>query len=895
MRTQQKSVPWHAYTVKEVLRQLQADEHGLSGAEALQRQEEWGDNALPEASPPSAAWIFLRQFQSPLIFILGIAAMVALAAGEAVDASFIALVLLINAVIGGVQEWRAERSAQALQKLLTIRATVVRSGEVEDIDAAALVPGDIVWLEAGNRVPADARLLEAYALSADESLLTGESVAVHKDTAWSGPEATSPADQENMAFAGSVVTRGRAKAVVVATGAATVVGQLALHIASAESGQPPIIRRLRHFSRTVGIVIFLVAGGVAALGIALGMHTPMEMLLFAVALAVSAIPEGLPVALTVALSIAATRMARRGVIVRRLAAVEGLGSCTMIASDKTGTLTCNELTVRRILLPDGTTFDVTGTGYPPIGEIVCADKPVEPGAYPGLQDLLRTGVLCNESDLHPREEGWTWHGDAVDIALLSLGFKHGWDSGTILELYPNITQVPFDAERRYAVSYHRGPQGDVHVFLKGAPERVLAMCALEDAAREAHLQDAVRMARDGYRVLALADGITRNVQPGDRPPDPQQLRFLGFVGMIDPLREGVAEAVRQCAEAGIRMCMVTGDHPDTALAIALQLGFASHAEEVITGEALRNIAPEELPAIMRQARVFARVAPSQKYDIVRAAQEAGHFVAVTGDGVNDAPALRTANIGIAMGKSGTDIAREASELVLSDDNFATIVAGVEEGRIAYDNIRKVLYLLVSTGAAELIALGLAIVTGLPLPLLPVQILWLNLVTNGIQGVALAFEPGEGGALRRPPRSPQEGIFNRLMIERVALAALVIGLSTYAAFLWMIRSGWEVSAARNVILLLMVLFEIVHIANARSETVSAFLLSPLRNPLLLAGTAGAFLLHVAALYALPGQRILGMQPVDLRVWLAIIPVSLSVLVMMEIHKMLWKRRQSVPVS
>jgi P-type Ca2+ transporter type 2C len=365
--------------------------------------------------------------------------------------------------------------------------------------------------------------------------------------------------------------------------------------------------------------------------------------------------------------------------------------------------------------------------------------------------------------------------------------------------------------------------------------------------------------------------------------------------MIDPLREGVAEAVQQCAAAGIRVCMVTGDHPETALAIAMQLGFASHAEEVITGEALRNMTPEELVAIVQKTRVFARVAPSQKYDIIKAAQEAGDFVAVTGDGVNDAPALRRANIGIAMGKSGTDIAREASELVLSDDNFATIVAGVEEGRIAYDNIRKVLFLLVSTGAAELLALGLAIVTGLPLPLLPVQILWLNLVTNGIQGVALAFEPGEGDELEHPPRSPQEGIFNRLMIERVMLAALVIGLSTYVAFWWMIRNGWEESAARNVILLLMVLFEIVHIANARSETKSAFGISLLRNPLLLLGTLSAFLLHLIALYTPLGQRILVMQPVDLRVWLTIIPVSFGVLVAMELHKMLWKRRHPVTIS
>ncbi|MFN4258440.1 MAG: cation-translocating P-type ATPase [Gemmataceae bacterium] len=894
----QEVQPWHARELPAVFEQLHATEHGLSETEAQARLGEFGPNKLPEQPPPTVWEILLRQFRSPLIYILAIAAVVAAAIGDFTDAGFIFAVLLINAVIGTYQEWRAEQSSQALRKLLQIHAAVQRDGEVREISAEEVVPGDIVWLESGNRVPADIRLLSAHGLEVDESLLTGESLPVTKDPRWQGAEATPMGDRLNLAYAGSIVTRGRAKGVVVATGAGTSVGQLALDVFGGASGQTPLLHRMEKFSNFIAVVVLVSASLIAVLGVLVVGYTPMEMFLFGVALAVSAIPEGLPVALTIVLTVATIRMARRGVIVRRLAAVEGLGSCTFIATDKTGTLTCNELTVQQIRLADGTTFQVTGQGFAPVGEVLHEDKAIEPGSHPALEALARAAVLCNEADLHQRDEHWVWRGDAVDIALLSMGHKLGWKREAMLELHPQVDEIPFEPEHRYAASFHQ-VEHEVKVYVKGAPERVLEMCTLSDDAehRQRLEATATRMAEQGYRVLGLAEGtVTEPLIPNELPPEPRQLTFLGFVGMIDPLRAGVREAVRSCREAGVKVSMVTGDHKVTALAIARDLGLAHEENQVLTGAELLEKSPAEIGRLVDQVRVFARVAPNQKLQIVNAAREVGHFVAVTGDGVNDAPALRAANIGVAMGKSGTDVAREASELVITDDNFATIVNGVEEGRVAFDNIRKVIFLLVSTGAAEIVLLGLAILTGIHfLPLLPVQILWLNLVTNGIQHVGLAFEPNEGDVLQRPPRPPQEPIFNWLMIERIIVAALAMGLVAFFAFHWLLpddpaEAEAQIESVRNSLLLLMVLFENFHIGNCRSETKSAFAISPLRNPILVVTVIGAFLVHLAAMYVPLGQKVLGTAPIDLEHWGILILLALTILPIMELHKLTWTWRQ-----
>lgn len=889
---------WHAATIAEVREVLGVQSAGLTTDQATERRGEYGANRLPESRPTPVWRIAFSQFASPLIFILMVAAVVSLLTEpeHPTDAAFIAIVLVLNAVIGGFQEWKADRNSRALQRLLQIRATVLRDGELCEVDSEDVVPGDVVWLESGNRVPADLRLTTSHGLEIDESLLTGESLAVSKDAESLFDPETPLADRKNMAFAGSLVQRGRAEGVVVATGTATAVGQLALDITSRTGGRPPLLNRMAQFTRAVAWSMLVAVLVIAAVGVLWRGYSVAYVFMFAVALAVSAIPEGLPVALTVALAVATTRMARRGVIVRRLAAVEGLGSCTLVASDKTGTLTCNELTARVVELADGMQFKVTGQGFAPDGAVLAGDEEVLASTDPALRALARTAVLCNEADLYERDDTWIWRGDPTDIALLSLSHKLGVVRAATLAEAPQVNDIAFEAERQFAASFNRCATGIV-ASVKGAPERVLEMCTVDPADRNELLERASMLAEQGYRVLALATGPAPAVDASSAPSEPSGLEFLGFVGMIDPLRAGVREAVAECRSAGIEVLMVTGDHPVTALAIARQLDLADRPEQVVTGSQLNQCTAAELQNLVSHARVFARTTPRQKLELVDAARAAGHYVAVTGDGVNDAPALRQANIGVAMGRSGTDVAREAAELVVTDDNFATIVAGIEEGRIAYDNIRNVIYLLISTGAAEVVLLGLAMLSGWPandsgaaiLPLLPAQLLWLNLVTNGIQDVALAFEPGEPGVLRRRPRSPGEPIFNRLMIERTILAAVTMAAVGFAAFVYMIDvAGWSDSDARNGLLLLMVLFEIVHIGNSRSETTSAFRKPPWSNPLLLVGSTLAFGLHWLAMHWPPTQSVLGVAPMSLQQGLAFLALSISLLIVMELHKV-WRRR------
>lgn len=883
--------PWHSDSPDVILGALGASPRGLTQSEVERRQSEYGPNLLPEKGPTPLWLIVLRQFVNPLIYILVAAAVVSAAIGDIKDAGFIAAVLAINAAIGTWQEFQAEKSSHALRKLLRIHAQVERDGEVREIKAEEVVPGDIVWLESGNRVPADIRLLSAHGLEVDESLLTGESLATTKDSEWVGAGDTTLADQINMTFAGSMVTRGRAKGVVVGTGLATQVGQLALDVLGSGGGKPPLLVRMERFTNYVAVGTLVAAVVIGGLGILMWRYTLVDTFFFVIALAVSAIPEGLPVAMTVALAVATTRMARRNVIVRRLTAVEGLGSCTLIATDKTGTLTCNELTVRELSLADGTIYRVTGGGFVPDGEIQLNGRTADVATDAHLATAVRAAVLCNEADLHQRNGEWVWRGDAVDVALLALGHKAGVVRETLLDEFPQVNQIPFESEHQFSATFHRSG-GDTVVFVKGAPERVLDMCTrrLSGDDRQKLDQAALEMAQRGLRVIAVASSrLPRASSAADIPQQPQDLRLLGFLGMIDPLRAGAREAVANCRSAGVQVAMVTGDHRVTALAIARDLGLAEHDHEVITAAELEGKAVHELGEIVRRARVFARVTPRQKLEIVNAARAAGHFVAVTGDGVNDAPALRAANVGVAMGKGGTDVAREAAELVISDDNFRSIVNGIEEGRIAYDNIRKVIYLLVSMGAAELVMVLLAVITGLPVPLLPVQLLWLNLVTNGIQGVALAFEPGEGDSLRRKPRPPGEPIFNRLMLERLLVAVLVVGLGGFLVYDITLRLGWTVEEARNLLLLSMVLFENFHVGNCRSETRSAFALSPLRSPVLFFGTLGAFLIHVAGMYVPVLQDMLDTQPVDPGMWGIAIAISVLVVPAVELHKWWWSRR------
>ncbi len=877
---------WHAVPAGEALSQFGASESGLSGRDAAARLALFGRNEVPGPSPPSPAEVLLRQFRDPLIYVLGIASLVSLGIGHFADAAFMILVVVIDVGIGATQEWRAERSSLALQRLLRSYSTVLRDGEVIEIDGETLVPGDLVILEPGNRILADIRLLATHGLEIDESTLTGESTAAAKDSAWRGEPDAPLADRLNMAFAGTLVVRGRGRGVVVATGQRTEIGQVARELTAAPAGKPPLLVRMEGFARVVSVLTFAGAALIAVYGVWRGEST-LDMVVFGIALAVSVIPEGLPVALTVALAIASRRMARRGVIVRRLAAVEGLGSCTYIGSDKTGTLTANELTVRALLLPDGTRAEITGEGYTPSGEILA-------GVGANLSAIALASALCNEGDLHARGASWVWRGDPTDVALLVFAHKAGIKVDVAREEWPQQGRIPFEPERRFAATWHtRDGQG--LYLVKGAPERVLAMSKLSAAETVAIGRHADALAAEGFRLIAFA----RAWYSDSHPPaewttgEPRSLEFLGLAGLKDPLRAGAKEAVARCRATGITVAMITGDHPVTALAIARELGLASTAAEVVTGSDLARAPEAEQAELVARARVVARVSPEQKLRIVDLAKQAGHFVAVTGDGVNDAPALRGAHVGVAMGLRGTDVAREAASLVIGDDNFATIVSGVEEGRVAYDNVRKVVFLLVSTGAAEILLVACAVFSGLPLPLLAVQILWLNLVTNGIQDVALAFEPHEGDVLARKPRPPGEAVFDRLMIERVVLSALVMGGTTFLVFRYLLAAGWAVDAARNVALMLMVLFEMVQIGNTRSERLSLLRLSPFRNPLLLLGTVLAFLMHLGALYFPPARALLGTAPIEPATLAALAGLSLTTAVAIELHKILRRHPRVQP--
>ena len=869
---------------------LKSTLHGLSQTEAVARLGQYGRNTLPQVRPPGIGIVFFRQFASPLIYVLVAAALLSLIIREWSDAGFISAVLFINAVIGTVQEYSAQRAATALQALVKTRPRILRAGETYEINAEDLVPGDVVLLESGDKVPADLRLLMSHDLEVDESLLTGESLPVLKDSDTMLATDIALGDRVNMLFTGTLVGRGRAQGVVVSTALDTELGRIAADVLFKPSPRAPLQERMDRFTRLVAIFV-----GIAALmmfAVAMMRGTPFtEVFLLAVALAVSVIPEGLPVALTVALAIGMRRMARRNVIVRRLVAVESLGSCTSIATDKTGTLTVNQLTARCIACPNGDVWKVGGEGVVPEGTILTPRGTPSAEEKVLLERLCRVAVLTNEGFLGRTDSGWSHHGDAVDVAFLVMAHKAGVIKAEMDNSFPEIASIPYESERLLSASLNQ-VNGKQYAFVKGAFERLLPMCTTMATPGDDVTMDQTRigqqahsLASGGYRVLALVAGVIE-LGTGEIYTEEhlQGLTLIGLVGIIDPLRTEAKVAVAACRQAGIEVAMITGDHPATAFAIAQQLDMVENADQLVSGLELRSaIDSGTIDQLTHKARVFARVGPHQKLDIVQSLQRNGHFVAVSGDGANDAPALRAAQVGVAMGKGGTDVARETADLIITDDNFESIVAGVEEGRVAYANVRKVIFLLISTGAAELVLFTLALLSGLPLPLMAVQLLWLNLVTNGIQDVALAFEPGEGDELSRPPRPPREAIFNRLMIERVVISALVIGTVAFLVFQWLVTRGFSLDEARNGTLLLMVLFENVHVFNCRSEVRSVFRHNPLGNPILLVGTAIAQLVHIGAMYTPWISDVLHIQPVAPQHWLELLGLALSVLIVMELHK------------
>jgi P-type Ca2+ transporter type 2C len=882
-------------TTDEVFRELQTSHSGLSAEEVARRLQEHGPNALEAEKRLNVFKLILDQFTDPLIYILIIAAVVTAFLQDWVDTGVILLVIIINAVIGFFQELKAERAISALKSLAAAKAAVVRNGHVLEINSEELVPGDIVLLSSGSRVPADLRLIEVIRLEVDESMLTGESVSVRKTTDVAPAPCVSPGEGVNMAFMGTLVLAGRATGIVIATGLRTQLGQISHEVAGVKSAATPLQEKLSRLSRQIGFVIVGISVLVVVLGILVG-ETLYQMLLTGIALAVGAIPEGLPIVVTITLAIGVKRMAERNAIVRRLPAVETLGSTTVIASDKTGTMTRNEMTVTCIYAGDRY-FRVTGTGFSPAGKI---QPEYCNGACQALRMCLRAGLLANESSLEREDNTDEYRpvGDPTEVSLIVSAMKGGLQEGTELIDYEWLDEIPFESDRMYMATLYRdtGNGGSI-AFIKGAPDRIAGRCGMamahdgSEVPFDASLAGEVneRMGAEGLRMLAMAykrfPGGTAHLEP-DMIAD--GCVFLGIQGMYDPPRDEVYDAIKQAKTSGIRVIMVTGDHRTTAVSIARRLGIIGSGEAiVITGEDMEMLSDDELYEKVGSVNVFSRVSPLHKLRIVQQLIRRGEVVAVTGDGVNDTPALKAAHIGVAMGKSGSDAAKETAEMVITDDNFASIFAAVKEGRVVFANIRKVVLFLLAGGFGQVALILLTIVLKLPLPLLPSQIIWMNLVTNGLQDVAMSFEPGEKGIELQPPRPRNEPVISRLIIERIVLMGIVLALGTLGVFYWQVNQGSGIDHARTMALTTLVLFQLFNIFNARSETRSAFSMNPLSNPFLFFSIVASIIVQVIAIYWPPLEAIFRLTPLSLHDWLVIVPVAMTVVIVIEAEKILRK--------
>jgi Ca2+-transporting ATPase len=832
------TAPWHALDPGEAAAALKVNAGtGLDDADAARRLAEHGPNALP-TTPPKPLWrVLLRQFGSPLVLILFAAAALAVGLGHVGDAAVILAVVVINALIGTVQEGRAEQSMAALRQLSELRARVRRGGRELVLPARDLVPGDLLLLAAGDAVGADARLLEVVQLQVAEAALTGESVPVGKALP-ALPEATGLADRRCMAYAGTQVSAGRATAVVVSTGVHTEVGDIAGLTARAEEPPTPLERRIAQFGRWLVGAALLLFALVLALGLWRGLPLA-EVVMVAISQMVSMVPEGLPVAMTIALAVGMQRMAARGAIIRRLSAVETLGSTTVICSDKTGTLTRNQMTVVALWLPgDGQPardVAVSGSGYVPEGAFDGSDP-----ADPAVQALLQAAALCNDAELVPPDDersDWTVLGDPTEGALRVLAAKGGLDLAALAAAWPRQDELPFDADAKLMATRHRGPDGAVRVWVKGAPEAVLRLTLGRDGgpATQAARAQAEAMAQRAWRVLAFAevDDVTLDPTLGfDALAG--RARLIGLVGQSDPPRDEVRDAVAECHAAGMRVVMVTGDHKLTGLAIARALGIARDGDTAVDGSELERLGEAELRQLLPRVAVFARVQPAQKLRIVQALQAGGEVVAMTGDGVNDAPALARADVGVAMGITGTEVAKSAAKIVITDDDFGTIVGAVEQGRVVYGNLKKVILFLFATSIDEVAILLLALLGGYPLPLAAVQILWINIVTEGSLTVNLVMDPADGDEMRRAPVARDDHLLDAPMLRRAALMASVSVAVCFGWFAWRHGQGVSVEAVRTETFTMLAMCQWFNVLSCQSATRSALRLGVLRNPWLSGG-------------------------------------------------------------
>jgi len=887
---------WHSLKIQQIFDKLSSDENGLSIKEVEQRQQQYGKNMLPKSKEPTLIQIFISQFKSALIVILIIAGIISALIGEYVEAIFIVIIIIVNAILGAYQENSAIKSASNIQKLIKIKTKILRNRKQYEIDAEELVPGDIVFLESGDKVPADIRLLKAHNLQLDESFLTGESIGIIKNTSVVSESAEVPS-RTNLCYASSTVLSGRATGIVTATGINTEIGSIAETLTETKESKTPLTIRMEKFTKQIMYIVFIFSIITYLLMLAKG-YDNREVFLLIVAMCVSAIPESLPIAQTVVLSVATSSMSKKNVIVKKLSSVESLGSCTVIASDKTGTLTVNQQTAKIITLPDGTNYFVTGEGYNDKGEIQLKDA--SENQKKQIEKLCQMGMLNNEAFLEKKNDKFTYHGDSIDLAFLALGLKNKIVDSDLKEKMNVLGVIPYESEEKFSAVFFNDKK-DSYVTVKGSWEKVLDFCDSQiidgkqvPLDEEKVKNELLRLSAEGFRVIAIASGKhdfkEKTIYDSN---DIKKLTFMGFVGFVDPIRSTSKSAIKQCHEAGIRVIMITGDHPLTAKHIAKELNLSNDEDQAIVGneieEAFHN-SKKELVRLVGEHNVFARVSPVQKSIIVEVLKEQGEFIAVTGDGINDAPALKKANIGVAMG-SGTDVAKDVSPMIITDDNFLSVVSAVEEGRHAYNNIRKVTYLLISTAFAEMLLFIISIIFNLPPPFTTVQILWINLVTNGIQDIAIAMEKGEKGVMKDSPRAASEKLFNSLLIKETILSAMTMFLMVFVV--WYVlntKSIMPLEQARNYILLLMVLLQNVHAFNCRSEKTSVFKVPLKNNKFIVYAVGAALLLHIVFMNIPFLQGILKTNSVSFVEFGTVLLLALPLLLVMEIFKMINKNKQ-----
>jgi len=881
------SPEWHSMEKEKLLESLKATEAGLSTEEAERRLQEFGPNELVERKGVTPLQIFLGQFKDVFVIMLLIAIGISVAINEIVDAATIGAIVFLNAVVGFVQEYRSEKAMEAMKKLTAPKARVLRDGTEKFIPSREVVPGDIVLLEAGDRIPADARLLQVVDLKTDEAVLTGESTAVDKNDKVLD-EKTPVADRKNSVFMATHITYGRGKAVITSTGMGTEFGKVAEMVQAVETAETPLKQKLTKFAKKLGMIIVAVCAIIFVLELyelfvlgTSGLDEIIKAFETAIALAVSAVPEGLPAVVTVSLALGARELAKRNALIRKLSSAETLGATTIICSDKTGTLTKGEMTVRKIYV-DNKMIDVTGAGYEPKGDFLLNGVPVDPKEDADLDLLLKASTLCSNATY----DGTKVLGDTTEGALIVAAAKAGMAKTGLDKAYSRLQEVPFTSERKRMTTVHKSPEGELFSYVKGAVELILERSGhivkdgksikLSKKEKEQILKTNEEMAIQALRVLAVAYKELPKTETGkyDEEELESDLVFIGLAGMIDPPRDEAKGANELCRKAGIKTVMITGDHKLTAVAIAKELGIMDD-DLALTGAELDKLSDEEFDKIVEKASVYARVSPEHKLRIVRALKKKGHIVAMTGDGVNDAPALKQADIGVAMGITGTDVTREAADMVLADDNFATIVTAVEGGRAIYDNIRKFSFFLLRSNFDELLVIGVFALLGLPLPLSAGMILWINLVTDGGPALALSLDPPQEDLMSRPPRDPREGILHgRIASILATFVTQFLGtgvLFAVAYFVW----GRPLEEAQTMAFVQATMQELLIVWNCRSETKNAFRVGFTSNKFLLLAVVASGLLTVLV----PYTGLLGTAPLDLMDWALILPISLSGLLIM----------------